>query len=49
MYAYQDPKIDLPAAVLDALDLPSGGVVADIGCGNGRYLAELARRGSTDG
>ena len=45
MYAYQDPKIDLPAAVLDALDLPSGGVVADVGCGNGRYLAELARRG----
>jgi SAM-dependent methyltransferase len=48
IYAYQEPKIDLPAAVLDALgmaSLPSGGVVADVGCGNGAYLAELARRG----
>jgi SAM-dependent methyltransferase len=44
IYAYQDPKIDLPAVVLDAAGVPSGGVVADIGCGNGVYLAELARR-----
>ena len=48
IYAYQEPKIDLPAAVLDIVlhagGVPSGGVVADIGCGNGAYLAELAKR-----
>jgi SAM-dependent methyltransferase len=44
IYAYQEPKIDLPAVVLDAAGVPSGGVIADIGCGNGAYLAELARR-----
>jgi SAM-dependent methyltransferase len=48
IYAYQEPKIDLPAVVLDialhAGGAPSGGVIADIGCGNGAYLAELARR-----
>jgi hypothetical protein len=45
IYAYQEPKIDLPAAVLDTV-LRAGGVssvnvVADVGCGNGAYLAEL--------
>jgi SAM-dependent methyltransferase len=45
IYAYQQPRIDLVAEVLGLLDLPSSGMVADIGCGNGRYLAELARRG----
>ena len=44
IYAYQEPKIDLPAVVLDAAGVRSGGVVADVGCGNGAYLAELARR-----
>ncbi len=44
MYAYQEPKVDLPAVVLDAAGVPSGGVIADIGCGNGAYLAELAKR-----
>jgi SAM-dependent methyltransferase len=46
IYAYQQPRLDLPARVLDLVEpLPPGGVVADIGCGNGAYLAELARRG----
>lgn len=48
IYAYQQPPVDLVGHVLD-LALPAGGpragVVADIGCGNGVYLAELARRG----
>jgi SAM-dependent methyltransferase len=47
IYAYQQPPADLPGQVLDVA-LPAGastGVVADIGCGNGVYLAELARRG----
>lgn len=45
IYAYQQPPVDLAGRVLDLI-LPSGdaGVVADIGCGNGVYLAELARR-----
>ena len=39
IYAYQHPPVDLPAQVLDLVDRPAAGVVADIGCGNGRYLA----------
>jgi SAM-dependent methyltransferase len=45
IYAYQHPRIDLAARVLDLVDLPVAGVIVDVGCGNGRYLAELARRG----
>ena len=48
IYAYQRPPIDLPARVLELVDtsvLSPADVIADIGCGNGRYLAELARRG----
>jgi SAM-dependent methyltransferase len=45
IYAYQHPRIDLAARVLDLVDLSPSDVVADIGCGNGGYLAELARRG----
>ena len=44
VYAYQMPKIDLPAAVLDLASLAGTEVVAEIGCGNGIYLAELSRR-----
>jgi SAM-dependent methyltransferase len=45
IYAYQHPRIDLPAAVLDLARLRGNETVADVGCGNGAYLAELARRG----
>jgi SAM-dependent methyltransferase len=44
VYAYQVPKIDLAAAVLDLAALAGDESVAEIGCGNGMYLAELTRR-----
>jgi len=45
IYAYQQPRVHLIAEVLDLVDPPSSGMVADVGCGNGRYLAEVSRRG----
>jgi ubiquinone/menaquinone biosynthesis C-methylase UbiE len=45
IYAYQQPRIDLPARVIDLAAPAPGATVADVGCGNGAYLAELARRG----
>jgi SAM-dependent methyltransferase len=45
IYAYQHPRIDLTARVLDLAAPARGEVVADVGCGNGAYLCELARRG----
>jgi SAM-dependent methyltransferase len=45
IYAYQHPPLDLPARVLDLAAPAPGDLVADVGCGNGAYLAELARRG----
>jgi SAM-dependent methyltransferase len=41
------PRIDLPAAVLGLAALHGQETVADIGRGNGAYLAELAHRGHT--
>lgn len=45
IYVYQQPRIDLVAAVLDLAGLTGAETVADIGCGNGIYLAGLAARG----
>lgn len=45
VYAFQRPRIDLPATVLSVAQLKGTETVADIGCGNGAYLAELGRRG----
>ena len=45
VYAFQRPKLDLAAAVLSLARLDGTETVADIGCGNGAYLAELSRRG----
>jgi len=44
IYAHQHPQINLPAAVLDLAALRGDETVADVGCGNGAYLAELSRR-----
>lgn len=45
IYDYQHPRIDLPARVLDLAAPRAGETVADVGCGNGAYLAALFRRG----
>jgi SAM-dependent methyltransferase len=50
IYAYQQPPVDMIGGVLDLVRPPGteaekAETVADIGCGNGLYLAELARRG----
>jgi ubiquinone/menaquinone biosynthesis C-methylase UbiE len=45
IYQFQHPVIDLRAEVCNRAGLAGAEVVADIGCGNGLYLAELARRG----
>jgi SAM-dependent methyltransferase len=45
IYQFQQPRVDLPARVLDLAALTGAETVADVGCGNGRYLAELDRRG----
>jgi len=45
IYAFAQPKIDLVAAVLGLARLAGTETVADIGCGNGIYLAGLAGRG----
>jgi SAM-dependent methyltransferase len=47
IYAFAQPKIDLVATVLGLAGLAGTETVADIGCGNGIYLAGLARRGHT--
>lgn len=43
----QPPRADLQAAVLSLAGLRGGETIADIGCGNGTYLAALAARGHT--
>ncbi len=45
IYAYQQPPVDLMGRVLELAVTTGAELVADIGCGNGLYLAELARRG----
>lgn len=45
IYAFQQPKNDLVATVLGIAGLAGTETVADIGCGNGGYLAGLASRG----
>jgi SAM-dependent methyltransferase len=45
IYAYQRPRVDLAACVLDLAAPGPSGTIVDVGCGNGLYLAELARRG----
>ena len=45
IYAYQHPRIDLQAKVLDLAAPGPPDTIVDVGCGNGTYLAELASRG----
>lgn len=45
IYAYQRPALALPSLVLELAGLHGDETIADVGCGNGAYLAELARRG----
>ncbi len=45
IYAYQQPRVDLAAWVVDLAGPAPSDTVADVGCGNGMYLAELAMRG----
>ena len=45
IYAYQHPRTDLTAFVLDRAALRGDETVADVGCGNGRYLTALSGRG----
>jgi SAM-dependent methyltransferase len=47
IYAYQRPRHDIARLAVDVAGLRGGELVADVGCGNGVYLAELARRGHT--
>lgn len=45
LYRFQHPRAELPQLVLDLAALGGTETVADAGCGNGAYLAELTRRG----
>jgi SAM-dependent methyltransferase len=45
LYSFQRPRHDVGRLVIDLAGLTGTESVADVGCGNGVYLAELARRG----
>jgi ubiquinone/menaquinone biosynthesis C-methylase UbiE len=45
IYSFQRPQLDLHASSIDLARLTGAESVLDVGCGNGRYLAELQRRG----
>jgi SAM-dependent methyltransferase len=45
IYACQQPRLDLAARVLDLAGPAPSDTIADVGCGNGMYLAELTGRG----
>jgi SAM-dependent methyltransferase len=45
IYSYQRPQLNLHARSIDLAELTGDESVLDIGCGNGRYLAELRTRG----
>lgn len=47
LYEHQRPRIDLVAEALDLLGDVDGALVADVGCGNGRYVGALAAAGAT--
>ncbi len=45
LYAYQVEPLDIYGFALDLLELGGDERVVDVGCGNGRYLSALRRRG----
>jgi ubiquinone/menaquinone biosynthesis C-methylase UbiE len=45
IYAFQCPQLNLHASSIDLAQLAGDESVLDVGCGNGRYLAELQTRG----
>ena len=45
IYAFQSPRLNLHASSIDLAQLAGDESVLDVGCGNGRYLAELRTRG----
>ena len=47
IYSHQHPHIDLQGSVIDLAAPAAGETICDVGCGNGTYLAELARRAFT--
>jgi SAM-dependent methyltransferase len=46
LYDFQQPRIDLQSEALELLAPLDGRVVGDIGCGDGRYIAELREAGA---
>jgi SAM-dependent methyltransferase len=44
IYAYAHPRVNLFARVIDLAGPEPSDTIADVGCGNGAYLAELAGR-----
>jgi SAM-dependent methyltransferase len=46
LYDHQQPKIDLVTEAIDVLAPVDGLTVADIGCGNGRYVTPLRAAGA---
>jgi 16S rRNA G1207 methylase RsmC len=49
IYAYQHPRVDLAARVLDLAAPALSGTVVDVGCGNGMYPAAAAFPRNPDG
>jgi len=45
IYSFQRPQLDLHGSAIALAELAGDESVLDVGCGNGRYLAELRRRG----
>ena len=44
IYRFQQPMVGITAWAIDLAELRGNEYVIDVGCGNGMYLAELARR-----
>ena len=45
IYTFQQPRLDLHGSSIDLAELTGNESILDVGCGNGRYLAELQARG----